>query len=461
MPTRVAGEQRGRPEDREIGLRRRGLAALTLLATAAVLVFVAVMVLSNPLLLLASFAGLAGVGTGTWWWLTEDGARHRVGAVIAVLGLAVVVTNALVDVRHRFWLLVGALGAGVVAVLAGRAALLVDRRPSGYRRVTPPQRPVVLCNPLSGGGKVGQYDLLDSARHMGVRTVTLSPGDDLRALARAAVADGADCLAMAGGDGSQAVVAAVAREHDVPFVCIPAGTRNHFAQDLGLPREDPRPALAALADGLERRVDLGEVDGRPFVNNVSFGVYARVVNEDGYREAKVGTARELAGDLLGATARPFDLRFRTPGGAEVDGAFLVLVSNNPYRLGATPDAAQRRAMDTGTLGVVAVTGETGRDAATTMALGAFGRRITAPGWHEFTTESLRIDSADEEVLAGVDGEAVHLRPPVVLRSHPGALRVLVPSDNPAAVARRGARDARVSHLLDLVRGRAPSPPQSV
>ena len=83
---------------------------------------------------------------------------------------------------------------------------------------------------------------------------------------------------MAGGDGSLAAVAAVAVERDLPFVVVPFGTRNHFARDVGLDRDDPLAALARLRDGRERRIDIGRVNGRAFLNNVSLGHYARLVH---------------------------------------------------------------------------------------------------------------------------------------------------------------------------------------
>ena len=103
------------------------------------------------------------------------------------------------------------------------------------------------------------------------------------------MADGADALGAAGGDGTQAIVAAAAAAHGLPYACIPAGTRNHFALDLGVGREDVVGALDALVNGGERRVDLAEVNGRVFVNNVSLGVYAEAVQKEGYRDAKLRT----------------------------------------------------------------------------------------------------------------------------------------------------------------------------
>src|SRR5204863_2867049 len=133
-------------------------------------------------------------------------------------------------------------------------------------------------------GKRSPFGLDTQARARGVDPTVLRPGDDLLQLAEDAIARGAEVVDMAGGDGSQALVATVATRHDVAHVCIPAGTRNHFALDLGLDRDDVVGALDAFTDGLERRIDLARVNERVFVNNASLGVYAKVVQSDAYRD---------------------------------------------------------------------------------------------------------------------------------------------------------------------------------
>ncbi len=184
----------------------------------------------------------------------------------------------------------------------------------------------------------------------------LDHGLDLEQLARDAIARGADCLGMAGGDGSQALVASIAVECGVPFVCVSAGTRNHFAQDLGIDRDDPRNSVYAFRDAIERRIDYATVNERFFVNNVSLGVYATIVQQDSYRDAKVETTKAMLPEMLGRTEVPFDLQFTTPDAVEVDGAFLIQVSNNPYTLDSSIDSGQRRRVDTGELGVIAISG---------------------------------------------------------------------------------------------------------
>ena len=161
---------------------------------------------------------------------------------------------------------------------------------------------------------------------------------------------GADVIGMAGGDGSQALVASVASRHGIPMVVIPAGTRNHFALDLGMDRADVVGALDAYDDGVDRQIDLAEVNGRVFVNNASMGLYARIVQSDAYRDAKVRTAAETLPDLIGPAAVPLDLRFTLPSGEQATSANLVLVSNNPYQLSHLRGAATRPRLDAGALG---------------------------------------------------------------------------------------------------------------
>ena len=162
---------------------------------------------------------------------------------------------------------------------------------------------MLFVNPRSGGGAAERSGIVERAREQGIEAVILAPGQNLAALAEAAAADGADALGMAGGDGSLAVVAAAAAAHDLPFVCIPAGTRNHFALDIGADRHDVAGALDAFSQGVERRIDMAEVNGRLFLNNVSLGIYGDAVQQSAYRDAKVRTLLETARQVVSPGAR--------------------------------------------------------------------------------------------------------------------------------------------------------------
>ncbi len=291
---------------------------------------------------------------------------------------------------------------------------------------TGPEHPVLLVNPRSGGGKAQRYDLVAQCRSRGIEPVVMTDGDDLASLAAAAVSSGADVIGMAGGDGSQAIVAAVASRHDIPYVCIPAGTRNHFALDVGVDRDDVIGALDAYHRGTERRIDLAQVNGRVFVNNASIGLYGEIVQSPEYRDAKLRTVIEMLPDLLGPDAVPFDLRFTDPGGTKYETAQLVLVSNNRYRLDALGTQGTRGTMDNETMGVVVVSD---------------GPPL--PPLREWTTSRFEIDSG-AMVDVGLDGEAVSLQPPLRFESLPAALRIRTlagrrhPAPLPPPLTRKGA-----------------------
>jgi len=262
----------------------------------------------------------------------------------------------------------------------------------------------LIINPRSGGGKAARFDLIAQCAKRGIEPITLEPGDDLAALAETAIRNGAEAVGMAGGDGSQATVAAVAAEHDVPFVCVPAGTRNHFAFDLGIDRNDVVAALDVFDDGTERRIDLGRVNGRVFVNNVAMGVYGAVVESPEYRDHKMRTVIDMLPQLVGPRAERFDLRFVGRDGTAHGSALLILVSNNPYTFDPRPKVGTRGTLDRGVLGVITVAGP------------------PPQGLEEWSTPGFRVDSATS-VAVGIDGESVAMSPPLVFESDRHALRV--------------------------------------
>jgi len=327
----------------------------------------------------------------------------------------------------------------LVALAASRATLAfhVD-----LPRVPAPQRPVLFFNPRSGGGKAERFALAKQASNRGIEPIELTGGGELEALVRGAVERGADGLAMAGGDGSQAVVAAIAAEFSLPYACVPAGTRNHFALDLGVDRDDVVGALDAFVDGGERRVDLAEVNGRVFVNNVSLGLYAEAVQRADYRDAKLRTLLDTVPDALGPDGTDLDMRWKGPDGNGHRGGAAVLVSNNRYRLGRAVGSGTRPRIDDGLLGIAVVGAPSG--------LGKRGRRLFQRPWREWSTATFEVD-AERPIPAGIDGEAVVLDAPMQFRIRPGVLRVRIahkhPGSSPSAMAPEGIR----AGLVELVR----------
>jgi diacylglycerol kinase family enzyme len=231
---------------------------------------------------------------------------------------------------------------------------------------------------------------------------------------------------------------------------VPAGTRNHFALDLGLDREDVVGALDAFADGVERRVDLARVNGRVFVNNAAMGLYAKIVKSAAYRDAKLKTAAEMLPDLLGPDAEPFDLRFVGPDGVERPTAHLILVSNNPYELDHLAGRGTRERIDLGTLGIAAARIADAKEAVAFVGLEAAGRIRSFSGWLEWEAPKFRVDSGGP-IEIGIDGEALLMDPPLDFESLPGALRVRVPMHAPGIAPAAAAVHLTGSTVGDLVR----------
>jgi diacylglycerol kinase family enzyme len=369
---------------------------------------------------------------------------------LAVLIACPIVVIVLLVQDHLVWVLLVAVGLVLVAAGTGRAALDRDRRP--YRMpeydAPRPRNPFIVMNPRSGGGKVTRFGLVDKAKALGAEVALLEgPGEvDVEALARDAVARGADLLGVAGGDGTQALVAGVAAEHDLPFLVISAGTRNHFALDLGLDRTDPSTCLEALTDdAVELRVDLGVVGDRTFVNNASFGAYASVVQSPAYRNDKTRTTLEVLPDLLSGHDGP-RLVLQAPG-VTVAGPQAVLVSDNPYALDDLVGIGHRTRLDRGVLGAVAVSVDDARQAVGLL------RNLKARGLTILEADEVLITADAPEIPAGIDGEAMLVPTPVRCAIRPQALRVRVPRRRLPIRPRRPRWNwARLRQLAGLQRG---------
>lgn len=385
-------------------------AILALAALAGAIVFLALgVVRSLPQVLLPIVLGALAVYLG-WQAL-----RHRpptryllaAGCGLAVLGVVGTVAWTVADYPS----ILASAVLGAIAAGLGGSALQWIHQPSGHL-VRAARRPVLIVNPRSGDGAAERAGLSEAARERGIRVVELGPDDDLPELAQQAVRDGCDCLGMAGGDGSLALIAGIAIEHKIPFVCVPAGTRNHFALDLGLDRTDPLAALGSFGDAVQRRIDVAVVNGRMFLNNVSIGAYGEIVASEEYRENKVGVALDKIPDLIGPDAEPLDLHFVDAGGVRHESAVIIHVSNNSYVLTPRLGFSSRPSLVDGELGIVAVT------------QGGDGGPPTISQWQAPT---FRIESG-AAVASGVDGEYVDLDSPVEFELRHLALRIRMPRD---------------------------------
>ena len=418
---------------------------IALVAAAGVVATLAVLLAHDVVALLFVLAALGLAGAGLWLAATRRGIARFLGIVVALAALAGGVAGLIEQgVIDELVALVAAIAVfGAASRMALRRRQVSERTDSTHPAARPARARsgVLLINPKSGGGKAERFDLPGEARKRGIRAVVLERGDDLLELAEQALSDGADVIGMAGGDGSQALVATVAMRHNVPHVCIPAGTRNHFALDLGLDRDDVIGALDAFTDGVERRIDLARVNDHVFVNNASLGVYAEVVQSDAYRDAKVETWTKMLPELLGPGAPPIDLEFDGPDGTELSDAPLVLVSNNPYQLTSLAGAGTRARLDTGRLGLVAARITGASDIAEFVMFETVGQAQRFHGLLEWSEVRFEVRSSSP-VAVGLDGEALMLEPPLQFVSLPGALRVRLPERASNGIAATSASFTR-------------------
>jgi diacylglycerol kinase family enzyme len=418
------------------GRSRRWLARLSfVLAAAAVAVLTVFGGLASIAMLATGLACATISLAAAYEFLARRGVlRWLALALLAAGPIAALIAFALAGV---LWVAAVSAAGWLLAGLAARAALAPDRADWAMPEMPAEPlatRPFLIMNPHSGGGKVGKFDLKRKAERLGAEVFLMDgPGHvDVTAEARMAVARGADLLGVAGGDGTQALVAEVAAEHGLPFMVITAGTRNHFALDLGLDRDDPSACLEALTDGVDLSVDMGEAGGRPFVNNASFGAYAEVVQSPAYRRDKVGSTLNLLPDLLsGAQGTPLEVR---AGRVALAAPQAVLVANNPYGTGDIAGLSRRARLDTGSLAVVGITVGSARQAAGLV------RGSHSAGLSIHLAPEATVDADAPQIPVGVDGEALVLQTPVRCTIRRGALRVRVPRNRPGIPAPKGRLD---------------------
>jgi len=394
--------------------------------------------------------GLAGAVVSlaaAYFFLSRRGVLRWLSFAVFVLApVAVIVVYAFQDLLAEAVV----LAAGwLLASMTARLALAGDRpdwRMPEHPAQPPARHPYLIMNPKSGGGKVEKFDLVRKAEDLGAEVFVVGGPEavDVAKVAREAVDSGADLLGVAGGDGTQALVAGIAAEHGIPFLVISAGTRNHFALDLGLDREDPSACLGALSDGVELRIDLGVINGRTFVNNASFGAYAEVVETPAYRGDKLSTTLDTLPDLLQGH-RGARLHAEADG-IQIEAPQALLVSNNPYGTGDIAGLDRRARLDRGILGVVGVAMSSAAQAAGLLR----GRHAT--GLKVLTAREIKITADAPQIPVGVDGESILMRTPVTCTVSPGALRVWVPRDRPGVPAPKPPMNwARLRHLAGFAR----------
>jgi Diacylglycerol kinase catalytic domain len=226
---------------------QRWLARLSFVLTGLAIVILVVCAGLKSLTMLAAGLAAAAVSLAAgYFFLSRRGIVHWLSLAVFVLApIAVIVVYAF---RDLLWIAVLSAALWLLASMTARLALTedgADWRMPEYPAKPPARHPYLIMNPKSGGGKAGKFDLVRKAGDLGAEVFLIGGPEpvDVAKVAREAVERGADLLGVAGGDGTQALVAGIAAEHRLPFLVVSASTRNHFGLDLGLDREDPAACL--------------------------------------------------------------------------------------------------------------------------------------------------------------------------------------------------------------------------
>jgi diacylglycerol kinase family enzyme len=432
--------------------RIRILSALSLLMLLAIFVLGVLIVLSNPGLAAMYVLCAVAVAAGGWVMLRTRGKRWWWGTVLASAALLAALGTSWAlfsDPRNVRRLLVLVVLSVAYTALVGwlSRSYWQARRRSRRGAAIPHEQTALIINPKSGDGRATKANLAQKASARGVQTVVMEPGQDMVELAEQALSRGATVLGVSGGDGSLGVLASVAIKHDVPLVVLPGGTRCHFARDIGLDPGHIEDGLAGF-EGVERRVDVGMIAGRVFLNNASFGLYADIISRPEYRDHKLEVSRKVARELASSEKPYYPLEFADGNAKPWQHAAQVLVGVNRYETINLGELGERRRLDEGILQVIALPALDDQllgKLVTSLKLGA----ANAP-FAEWTTQDFTISSPSGWIEAGVDGESLRLPSPVKLRIRPRALRLRVPAEGARERPVKPLSGAAASTLWNLV-----------
>lgn len=288
---------------------------------------------------------------------------------------------------------------------------------------------------VNAGAGLGYDDAWTASLHdkfagagLDARITLADSGERMIEAARAAVADGVDIVAAGGGDGTMNAVASVLVGTPVAFGVLPLGTLNHFAKDLNIPLTLDE-AIANIASGRRQPVDVGEVNGRIFLNNSSLGLYPDIVRDREKQQRRLGRGKWLAFSwaCLAALHRyPFlSLRLEVNDDAHARRTPFVFIGNNEYTMqGLT--IGERTRLDGGRLSLYMAQRPTRLGLVRLACHALVGQLAQARDFDVVLAADLTIHARRKLVRVATDGEVTLMAPPLNYRSRPGALTVIVP-----------------------------------
>jgi len=413
------------------------LIALATLFIYALLVFIVILLLAHNI----AFAIVLGLSAtllvyAVWLLLSASGKHLRRARLTLVAGLVLFAADIIYFIadpkNRRAFLVVAGLSAfylGLVAMLRKKYWAQKRALAEGTNRIARFKNPYLIINPKSGNGRAIKAHIDELAEKQGIHVYFTDKENDVGVLAQQAVRMGADVLGISGGDGSIGAAAKAGIENNIPVVVLPGGTRCHFARDLGLDPKRIEDALSGFT-GVERRIDVADINGRIFLNNVSFGLYADIVDHPDYREHKMRVSWDTMHSLASGATKLYDLRFRK-GAQRFHQAAQVLVGVNRYNTVDVFELGHRERLDEGVLQITAITEldyELAKRLVRAVSIDRLSKQADSGALYQWTAKTFRVDTAHDELVAGVDGEREVYAAPVMIHIRPGALRVFVPAE---------------------------------
>lgn len=347
--------------------------------------------------------------------------------------------------------------AGLVGLLRSKYWQMVREHEVRIRTTAHFTHPALIINPKSGDGRAMKAHIDRLATRMGVNVLLTKPDESVEVTAERAAAQGADVLGISGGDGSIGAVAKVAIAHHLPMVVLPGGTRCHFARDLGLEPKKIVDSLSAF-QGVERQVDAADFNGRVFLNNVSFGLYADIVDHPEYRGHKLRVSLDTMRALARGDRPLYDLQFAHDENI-FSQAFQVLVGVNRYDMVDLFELGHRERMDEGILQVTVISKldeKVIRELMEAVSIAKLRKRSASDAFFQWTTETFSMHNNLGHIVAGVDGEREEYTTPAQITVLPKALGIYVPAEGvrsrtkspfKPSEARKVWSDAMVSDFL--------------
>lgn len=442
-------------------LRWRLLALLAIAGYITIGIATIVLFLRSPILITLATITIASIAYGVWLIFTGTGERLTRGKIFTTLFTVLLVVEVLLIINSLDSLRTVLVLCAIMVLYTLFVNLLRReywRRARLHGHLTKEtahfKKPYLIINPKSGSGRATKSRLADHAKDLGIATITLKKSDDVEALARQAADQGADVLGVSGGDGSIGAVAKVALERDLPIVVLAGGTRCHFARDLGLDPAQINDGLAGFR-GVERKIDVGDINGRIFLNNASFGLYADIVDSPDYRDNKVAVSRAVLQDILSGKKDGYKLSF-SHGNKKYDQATQVLVGVNRYNTINLLELGERDKLDQGVLQITAITKLS--DELVKQMMKVFSINFSSgidkiDGVDQWDSKNFKVTSPRKKIVAGVDGEREEYASPVTVSIKPGALRVYVPAEGIRTRPKKALSFKTIAYLWQALWGK--------